>query len=214
MFGSEPIIAWRCWDVERHADTVKDWSTFIQALAQAHDHRPGNPYRELLRPRLGAVGYGSIPWPAREPMIARCDYAGCKRPPGKAHPCGIWALKDEARLREALQGYAHPGIAYGRVKLWGRYIEFEKGYRAQYAYPLDLTLVEGEPEWAAELAHDYGIPAVVGELPKGVMMRRAPAGPTAFQPMPALLAPTAMIFHGATYLSASAIGQYWGVASV
>lgn len=202
MFGSEPIIAYRCWDVDRHADMVHDWGTLIEALAHAHDLHPDNPYREMLKPRLGAVGYGSIPWPPRAPMVAKCSN-GCQ-PPGRDHECGIWAVRDEDALNEVLAGYGGPGKAFGRVQLWGRYREFERGYRAQYAYPMDVTIIDGDPALAEQLAQDYGIPATVGSVPEGVVMRgrsvRSVHPLNAPGRVSVHLAATAMMFASPTYV--------------
>ena len=50
----------------------------------------------------------------------------------------------------------------GRVALWGRIVCHEGGFRAEYAYPLDMSILpsEGADCWAAarSLAEAYGVP--------------------------------------------------------
>lgn len=63
--------------------------------------------------------------------------------------CGIYALKDKAELLRS--PYLVSGkAAIGAVSLWGKVIPADKGYRAQYAYPLFL--------YTDEALLDYGVP--------------------------------------------------------
>jgi hypothetical protein len=79
--------------------------------------------------------------------------------PADDHDCGIYALKTRQLAEELLrrymgekrcyfegrtgppQGLADRSIALGRVSLWGRVLERENGFRAQYAYPYELFLI-------------------------------------------------------------------------
>ena len=47
-------------------------------------------------------------------------------------------------------------LCVGRVLLWGRVVEHERGYRAEAAYPADA--VAPDPETAAALERRYGVP--------------------------------------------------------
>src|SRR5262249_29961530 len=51
--------------------------------------------------------------------------------------CGIWGFKSIENLRLALERTYKPSVI-GKVSLWGRVIETENGFRAQYAYPEEL----------------------------------------------------------------------------
>jgi hypothetical protein len=51
--------------------------------------------------------------------------------------CGIYADKSFDHLRD--QGYLRRGIG-GEVYLWGKVIEHQSGWRAQFAYPKTLVL--------------------------------------------------------------------------
>ncbi|HEX7277899.1 MAG TPA: hypothetical protein VF244_11035 [Acidimicrobiales bacterium] len=82
--------------------------------------------------------------------------------PAPAHSCtcGIYAYRDGVDIRE---DRADPYVL-GEVNLWGRVIEHESGYRAQFAYPKRLALVNGgdrAEHIAADLELTYGVPCEV-----------------------------------------------------
>jgi len=81
--------------------------------------------------------FTSFLWPPNSPLIATYfNYQPTPKEGGSffAHVPGIFAYKTEAI---ALNGPVTPGYC-GRVALWGNIAEHERGYRAQYAYPLSL----------------------------------------------------------------------------
>jgi hypothetical protein len=63
--------------------------------------------------------------------------------------CGFYATK------EPDEQWATYSVVYGKVALWGRVIEHERGYRAQYAYPLELWVY---PDYQCVKLRDYGVP--------------------------------------------------------
>ena len=79
-------------------------------------------------------------WPPGQPLAAKCGA-------GQAHDahetphldctCGVYAAKNREHLRQL--GYEGRGIR-GEVYLWGRLVEHELGWRAQFAYPRSLVL--------------------------------------------------------------------------
>jgi hypothetical protein len=77
--------------------------------------------------------------------------------------CGVYAYKsrDDAELyaREKVNGDV---IAIGRVSLWGRVIEAERGYRGERAYPYELELLGGSHVLAAELRDRYAVDVSTG----------------------------------------------------
>lgn len=111
----------------------------------------------------GAFGYGDprIPNPpsveppdgygfALERISHDCPHEHCV--------CGIYAVDDFDRVPAS-------GTVYGKVKLWGKIIPGEKGYRAEYAYPSEFWVPpEMEPDDAL-LAFDVPI-VVKDDLPK------------------------------------------------
>ena len=69
-------------------------------------------------------------WPYLKPLEAKCsknpNHSNTSILPLKYCCCGIYAYKNYNRCVSGLSG---------SVKLWGRIVEHEDGYRAQYAYP-------------------------------------------------------------------------------
>jgi hypothetical protein len=115
---------------------------------------------------LCATVWGTPWWPQVrvEPVCQQeLDHAA----PQRDCECGVYAFKsreDAAAL--AREKVDHDVIALGRVSLWGRVIETERGYRAAHAYPYDIELLGGDDSLAAELRGRYAIdvttaPAVV-----------------------------------------------------
>ncbi len=104
-------------------------------------------------PRLGSAHYGKIVWESGVPMTAVID---ALRPQRRA---GIHAY-NEARhmiagsVSPCLQG--REVIVAGTVSLWGEVIVYERGYRAQFAYPRQLSWTSGDPKLLQELAAIYG----------------------------------------------------------
>lgn len=105
-----------------------------------------------------------VPWPKRQPLHAPVSsLAATSNRLSTAYDTaqhGIYAAKDRHRLD-------YKGVT-GRVALWGRVIEHEHGYRAEYAYPYDLVIpkppMPGFPPTLATqiraVADAYGIAAV------------------------------------------------------
>lgn len=96
----------------------------------------------------------------RKVAEARCDRDHA--PPQKNCVCGIWAVK----TREELQRLITVGAPIiGEVFLWGRYLETERGYRAQYCYPKRLVAISDYYShgrdlrpWVPWVGHVYGVP--------------------------------------------------------
>jgi hypothetical protein len=86
----------------------------------------------LLRP----VTAGSRAWRPREAAQAACRLSWSHEAPNVDCSCGLHATRDVELLRRT----RCPAVL-GRVALWGRVIEHEHGYRAQFAYPQRLRLI-------------------------------------------------------------------------
>ena len=67
-------------------------------------------------------------WTPYEKLVAECLTRGGHKIPDKNCMCGIYAMK----LNRSIP---HEGAIQGRIKLWGRFLEGETGYRAEFAYP-------------------------------------------------------------------------------
>jgi hypothetical protein len=115
--------------------------------------------------RLCACGTRGIPkvWEPLEAVRAVCSgFRSQHEAPWPDHECGIYAYREDIEadrhlhsFREALRDdESLVGWARGRASLWGRVIEHELGWRAQYAYPYDM-IVHAEPEVAEAIRTAY-----------------------------------------------------------
>lgn len=138
----EPLVGWRCWRVLP-----------MQTLAA------GKRYR------LCASGTYGMPkvWDPRVPVVAKCSsFESRHEAPHRDHECGLYAYASREEAEAKFAGLAvtngRQGVswAFGRVSLWGRVIECELGWRAQYAYPYEVTVfTDGRAPNA--LAEEYAI---------------------------------------------------------
>ena len=85
---------------------------------------------------------------------------------------GFYAYRTRARAWAHLQSFIEGGNgsealgwAFGRVSLWGRIVECEDGWRAEYAYPYELEV--------------YACDGVAGQLARRLRRRRRRAGAAA-----------------------------------
>lgn len=94
-----------------------------------------------------------------EKMVARCQ-AGASHPaPQEFCTCGIHAYSKSVPLEPSAKPYAA-----GEVYLWGKVIVHEHGFRAQFAYPKRLYVIDGGPranKIADALELTYGVPCSV-----------------------------------------------------
>jgi hypothetical protein len=169
MFGTEPLTGYRLWGVQtlaEKADQATTFTTYARLMAEALRERPENPWQYLLDGvRLTAIAT-SWTW-SPIPVEGTCP----RHPaPDLQCECGYWALRDKQQLEEAFVSYQP--AAYGTVKLWGRFVEFEKGYRAQYAHPESVTLLREDLALADRLSRTYGCTVTIGEEPPGVAKLR------------------------------------------
>ncbi len=107
------------------------------------------------------ASWNATRWSPQTPLRALCREI-CLEPvlnhrtphetPHEGCTCGIYARK------------APPTNAtcWGEVYLWGKVIECESGYRAEFAYPKSLTVV-GTAELAKALAIAYGVEVTLVE---------------------------------------------------
>jgi hypothetical protein len=120
-------------------------------------------------------------WAAGKPLLAQCrqqygepsnryQLQGSHDPPHSVCPCGIYAFKqapaaDELWMDRMFDGTGGTPYIFGAVLLWGRIVEHERGYRAQYARV--AALAAGHPR-AGVLAERYGVGLVAkGAWPCG-----------------------------------------------
>jgi hypothetical protein len=162
-FSTEPIVGWRVWRVLRPIDRKLSALELAAELLEAEQRGEPRPVERLFRYRLRSLTQ-PVFWPPRTRLEARCNV---ERADGFAHgggpdaycECGLWALRCRDLAEHVLASYADSGVslALGRLALWGRIVEQERGWRGQYAYPLDLTVLSGTGEMERDLREDYGI---------------------------------------------------------
>jgi hypothetical protein len=146
--------------------------------------------------RLASVMYPTV-WEPRREEIAHCrpgdarhvergqtvlSHAGPHLAPHVRCGCGIYASKGVELAASYFDGYG-PAVdqpafrVIGRVSLWGRLIEGDRGYRASHAYPAHLYVPgrslnggsDVSPEEVALALTVYGVPV---ELLEGLTKRR------------------------------------------
>ena len=163
----QPTLGWRVWLVVEDHDELRLASVMYPTVweprrEQVADCRPGDP-RDLHGETVL-----SHPGPHLAPHI-RCG-------------CGIYAAKGVELAASYFDGYGpltdQPAFrVIGRVSLWGRVVEGERGYRASHAYPAHLYVPgrslngasEVSPEEVALALTAYGVPV---ELLEGLTKRR------------------------------------------
>jgi hypothetical protein len=145
MDCAEPILGWRLWHVRLHGGRYR-----LESFTRHH-----------------------VSWPARRRLEAACSAHGDEAP-SSGHECGIYAFKSRDLAEELLRRYIGVRQCYGReqefppprrgrpialgsVSLWGRIMERERGYRAQYAYPYELFLLNADDAIARELRRLYAV---------------------------------------------------------
>ncbi len=109
----------------------------------------------LLRPVAGR----SRPWRPMEAAQAACKQARLHAAPNIDCSCGLHATHGADILRRTRT----PAVL-GRVALWGRVIEHEHGFRAEFAYPQTVGLVCQFCFW--QWGPSSAQPSVVGWFPR------------------------------------------------
>ncbi len=118
----------------------------------------------IKQERLWSIAYSNIMWAPGKPIKAESG-------PGQRDTTGVHAVK----ARDYKFSYTGDTIL-GEVGLWGKVIEHELGFRAEYAYPIRLLwtapkAMPGFPRPVGELrrlqalAEVYGVPLSVEETP-------------------------------------------------
>jgi len=109
----------------------------------------------LLRPVAGR----SRPWKPMERAEAACKHARLHGAPNVDCSCGLHATHEVDTLRRT----RCPAVL-GRVALWGRVVEHDLGYRAQFGYPQRVGLICQFCFW--QWGQLGSAPTVVGWFPR------------------------------------------------
>ncbi len=141
----EPLRAWRVWR--------------ISILPFNHHRIP------LLRSVIL-----NTPWTPRQQVAAEHSFdlgAKCRGLVKSSCSCGVYAFKDPRdaftyllSVRDRLLEMS-VDTALGSVSLWGKVVECERGYRAQYAYPHHIYLPVTAHHQVADVISEFGVPVGV-----------------------------------------------------
>jgi hypothetical protein len=173
----EPILAWRCWTIDARgnlgalnagnsATRSKLWPPRETPAAvcngPGHERLPATPtsidvmieHKRLMDTGMDATVAAQQAWNNAQPPSSPREVVpveGCR--------CGFYAA---LRLEDAQ--WPSGLYAYGIVALWGKVIEHEGGYRAQYAYPacVGVVCLDGSASTKAaanDISRLYGIGA-------------------------------------------------------
>lgn len=131
---------------------------------------------KFLEPYFLADVNNTTVWLPCEKLEARCAFYDSHIAPMSSCSCGIYALKDGVTHE-----YNQANAFVGEVYLWGRILEFEKGYRVQYAYPKSIGVCAYTKPRLNSLieyvAWKYGVPTnkEIPELKNRVSFTRTPS---------------------------------------
>lgn len=125
----DAIVGWRSWKIG-YTYTETDGEQIVY----------GEP--RLVSIAINPDGIDQTPWqPGKRAEAVHWGEANHK-PSEVPHPsctCGYWAFKERSELSGQ---YGTNPYCFGQVSLWGRIIQGQRGYRAQYAYPLGVQVSE------------------------------------------------------------------------
>ena len=125
--------------------------------------------RRLLR----SVTQREVEWPPGRVLRALCVEVGHPAPAERCN-CGRYANPALEALRQHGLCLAPEAIVLGQVALWGKVVDDEPSYRAEFAYPARLSLVvdslvdDTPPETLLEGLSAYGVPVLTITLDEAV----------------------------------------------
>lgn len=161
-----PLFAWRVWIGAESWHAVHIGPPYI-ALAQVlralgvtgvsrqpPTNQPSGTALDRAADRLFSLN--GTPWVPNQAFHAVCrvDGVGCRTTedpdPGRGRDmhailspdcsCGVYAVRRRDHLSEIVSNPSLPSLVSGMVALWGWVLEYEHGYRAEFAYPAGLIM--------------------------------------------------------------------------
>lgn len=126
--GRKPLVGWRMWDLR--FDTRGDgWR--LRAISHPYIWEPMIPMRGTCHGK-----------PPEEITDHVC--------PSWEHRCGVHAVKEIFQVRKWGSPTNGPKAAHvrllGELDMWGRVLEYEEGFRAEWGYPRKLYLPSTLPD--------------------------------------------------------------------
>jgi hypothetical protein len=167
----EPHLGWRVWNV-----VEADGGLRLSSLVYREVWSTGHDLAARCRRTLAALPWGRMP---------------LHTPPSYECRCGIHAVASPALAASYLGGDGPGGDrvvhrVIGTVSLWGRIVEADRGWRAEYAYPASILVpsrgrdrlvaavlwpYRPSPSAIADELQAYGVP--VDLIETGRLPRRA-----------------------------------------
>ena len=152
MIVREPIVGWRQWKFM--------YPHFLANLGNDTIYVPREKI-EAHCEQYSTIGTSVLPK----------DH-GEQQAPHLTCTCGIYAYKEKPRLLREIRNkmtipaiYSGLRLVYGEINLWGKVIEHEDGYRAQFGYPKRLWCTPAIEPLAGWIGYVYGVPCEV--MPSG-----------------------------------------------
>ena len=143
---AQPLVGFRRWAAVRGA--------LYSGIFVAGRFVP-NPALGMIAPRARPV-----PWPTDEDRVAKCFALRGHDAPQRDCNCGFSAYYELPAEPEL----PAPEAIWGAIAAWGRVIECERGFRAQFARPIALLDRHNPDDYrergrrAVKAADAYGIP--------------------------------------------------------
>lgn len=126
--GTEPLVGWRMWDV---LHTTKEEGWRLKAISHTHIWEPYVPMRGTCNNK-----------PPEEITDHVC--------PSWEHRCGVHAVKEVFQVKKWGSPTNGPRAVHvrvlGELDMWGRVLEYEEGFRAEWGYPRKLYLPSVLPD--------------------------------------------------------------------
>jgi hypothetical protein len=148
----EPIVGWRQWNFM--------YPHFLANLGNDTIYVP----REKIEARCEEYSTIGTLVLGKDPSEQQAPHLTCT--------CGIHAYKEKPRLLREIRNkmtipaiYSGRRLVYGEINLWGKVIEHEDGYRAQFGYPKRLWCTPAIEPLAGWIGYVYGVPCEV--MPSG-----------------------------------------------
>lgn len=176
-----PLFAWRAWGsvaAGRAGGTYPSLVLLLGALGAPGMHQAGA--HQMIAPDRLLLGYlvslNGTPWFPNRAFRAACEM-GTAPPalpltsPRDSHAipspdctCGVYAVRRREYLSEIVSGGNGRSLTIGQVALWGWVLEYEHGYRAEFAYPAGLVMPDeadqGLRTSLRACARLYGVPVI------------------------------------------------------
>lgn len=163
----QPLVGWRAWKVWTPVTGSGSCPVFSSVILDT----PWTPRRRFSAEHsfdLGAKCHGLL---------------------GLDCSCGVYAFKHALEafvylmeVRDRLLGMSVE-VALGAVSLWGRVVECESGYKAQYAYPCHIYLPATFARFLPKVNLAFGVPAgIYASTSEGEIRLAIPSGCTGQRP--------------------------------